>query len=127
AKIADAFIAPFGGAVADQISRVVGELRHALAEALKIIDVRRAAEMLGILHAQNHAYLARTLHTVEIIGAVHAHQPPVVIGQKAVPRRDEAQRVQVSFGSPDADRDVKRVDARILETLEIGLLIAVGI
>src|SRR5262249_46186040 len=62
AEIADAFIPPFGGAVADQVSRVVGELRHALAEALKIIDVRRAAKMLGILHAQNHSYLARTLH-----------------------------------------------------------------
>src|SRR5262249_62040887 len=58
AEIADSFIPPLGGAVADQVSRIVSELRHALPEALKIIDVRRAAEMLGILHAQNHADLA---------------------------------------------------------------------
>src|SRR5262249_45869243 len=46
---------------------------------------------------------------------------------EAVPGRDETQSVQVGLGSPDADRNVKRVDARILEALEIGLLEAVGV
>ena len=58
AEIADAFVAPFGRAVADQVARVVSELRDALAEAAERIDVGRAAEMLGILHAQNHADFA---------------------------------------------------------------------
>src|SRR5262249_61964471 len=68
AEIADAFIPPFGGAVADQVSRVVGELRHALAEALKIIDVRRPAKMFGILKPQINPSFAGPLHTSESIG-----------------------------------------------------------
>jgi hypothetical protein len=51
----------------------------------------------------------------------------IVIGQKAVPCGDESQRAQVSISSTCTDRDVKDIDARISEPLEVSRTETIGI
>src|SRR5688500_6004403 len=57
-EIADAFIASLGRAIANQVPRVVSELRDALAQATKEIDIVESSEMIRVLKPQQNAHLA---------------------------------------------------------------------
>jgi hypothetical protein len=58
AEVGDAFVTPFSRTIADQIARVVSELRNALAEGAKEIHIVRTTEVFGILQPENDADLA---------------------------------------------------------------------
>src|SRR5713101_6602716 len=72
-KIADAVVAALGGAVSNQVARIVGELRNALAQTEEGIDIVWTAEMLGVLQAEEHANLAGLVQFIEGSRAVDAH------------------------------------------------------
>jgi hypothetical protein len=73
-----------------------------------------------MLHAKQNTHFAGTFHSIEIGRAVHTHQVLIVVRQKAVPCGNESQRAQVGVTSASADGDVKDVDARVPESLEVG-------
>ena len=49
AVIAQTIVATFGRAVADEIARIVRELRHALAHRIERIDIVRTSELFRVL------------------------------------------------------------------------------
>src|ERR1044072_2578925 len=110
AKVRDSFVAPLRRAVADEISRVVSELRHALAQAAKEIDVLRSSKMLGVLKTEHDADLSRLLNVLEIGNAIDAHEVISVVGDKTVPASEVLQRALVSIRTTETDRLVKDID-----------------
>src|SRR5262245_4722403 len=68
AKIRDALITTLGGAVADEVARVISQLRNTLPQPAKEIHVGGRAKLIRILKAQNDPDPSGTLHAVEITG-----------------------------------------------------------
>src|SRR4029079_7369728 len=89
AEIGDTVVASFSRTIADQIARVVSELRNALAEAAKEINIVRTPEVFRILPAENDPDLARLLDSLQVGRAVDAHEGIAVVRDKTVPRSKE--------------------------------------
>src|SRR5215217_7182687 len=85
AEVGDSFVAPLRRTVTDEISCVVSELRHALAQTAKEIHVLGSAEMLGVLKTKHDADLSGLLYAFEIGEAVNAHEMVSVVGDKTIP------------------------------------------
>ena len=65
-EIADTAIHPFGGAAADTVLGVIGQLADALTEIVELVDVVRCVKVVGVLDADNIADPALVHHAVEI-------------------------------------------------------------
>src|SRR6185369_1487123 len=110
AEVGDSFVAPLRRTVTDEISCVVSELRHALAQAAKEIHVLRSSKMLRVLKTKHDADLSGLLHAFEIRHAVDAHEMVSVVGDKTIPAGEVLQRTFIGVWTAEADRLVKHVD-----------------
>src|SRR6185369_9103906 len=97
AEVGDSFVAPLRRTVTDEISCVVSELRHALAQATKEINVLGSSKMFGVLKTEHDADLRGLLYAFEIREAIDAHKMVSVAGDKSVPAREVLQRTVVGI------------------------------
>jgi hypothetical protein len=127
AEIGQTVVAALGGSIADQIARVIGQLRDPLAGSVEQIDVLGGAEVFGVLKPEQDANAARPLNPIEIRGAVDPQEPLILVGEKRVPRREELHALRVRVGSADPHGDMEHIDARLPEGPEVRWNERVGI
>jgi hypothetical protein len=121
AVVGDAAVDALGRAAADQVLRVVGELRAAQAQVVEVLHVLGAAELVGVLQAHDDGDLARGLGAVDVLGAADQREHLAVAPGETAPRGDELQRLGIGFRAADADRIVERGDARGAEHVRLGI------
>ena len=121
AKIREAVVSALGGAVADHVAGVIGQLGYPLAQRMEEIDVVGRAEVLGILDAEQDADLLARLDAVQHRGAESIRISAVVVmREKAVPESEKAKDIRIARRLRRSDRDVEDGDAGIPEPLQIG-------
>src|SRR6185369_14630217 len=113
AEVGDTLVAPLRRPVTDEISCVVSELRHALAQAAKEIHVFRSSKMLRVLKTKHDADLPGLLYAFEIGEAVDAHEMVSVVGDKTIPACEVLQRTFIGVRTAESDRLVKDVNRRV--------------
>ena len=111
AEIGDAAVDTLGAAAADEVLRVVGELRAPLAELVKRLHVLRLAEVLGVLQAHDDADLALCLGAVQIGHLADEREQVRMAADEALPGREERQRLFDDLRTTRADRIVEAGDA----------------
>ena len=126
-KVADALVSPLGGTVTNEIAAVVRELRNALPERVKKVDVIWTTKVLGILQTEDHRDLLRGLHARKVVDRVNAHEPLVAAGNKRIPAREKLKGPFVRVGSAKPNGRMEDIDARIEEYLELFLRKRLGI
>lgn len=93
AEIAEPAIARFVASGADQVLRVVGDLRDADAELLEQLDMGELVlEGADVLKAEDDPGLAHALGQLDVGGAAHRHDQLVIVPQPALPLADVAHR-----------------------------------
>ncbi len=111
AEIGDAAVDTLGTAAADEVLRIVGELRTTLSELVEHLHVLRLAEVLGILQAHDDADLALRLGAVQIGRLADEREQVRMATDEALPRREERQRLFDDLRATRADRIVEAGDA----------------
>src|SRR6185369_10542891 len=118
-NVRNPFVPSFRRSITDKIAAVISELRNALAQTAKEIDVIRTTEVFRILEAQHDADLPGLLNALQIGHAIDAHEIIAAIRNKAIPTREVLQGIFISIGTTHANRLMKNADAGFGVRLQI--------
>ena len=119
--VRQAAVDPVGRAGADQVAGVIGQLRHALAEPVEVVHVVQRVEVIGVLHAEDHAGAAASRRLVEVRGSGDAEHPVSVVRDDAV---DSRHPLEDRFPRPEgagSHRVENGVDTGEIEIVPEGL------
>jgi len=105
--------------VAGPVSRVIGDLRQSLAHPVECVNVIQASEMIGILHANDNAYLAFRLCPREVVRVIHAHEIVRMLVDKSVPVREPLQGDGVRLAGLKRHCRVEYVDPGVAQLLKV--------